>query len=67
MGDSWWQGQGRFVAVALGQQLCDSAVAVASLAEAAAALLQRGIGCGGGSGQLGSGMIINKTRNNLWV
>jgi hypothetical protein len=30
------------------------------LAEAAAALLQRGVGCGGGNGQLGGGMIINK-------
>jgi hypothetical protein len=64
--DSWWPGQGRFVAVALRQQLCGSAVAAASLVEAAAALLQRGVGCGGGSGQLGGGMIINKTRNNLW-
>ncbi len=65
--DSWWQGQGCFAAVALRQQLCGSATALASLAEVAAALLQRGIGCGGGSGQLGGGMIINKTRNNLWV
>ncbi len=65
--DSWWQGQGRFAGVALQQQLCGSAAAAASLAEAVAALLQRGIGCGGGSGQLGGGMIINKTRNNLWV
>jgi hypothetical protein len=71
--DSWWQGQGRFATVALWQQLCGSAVAEASLAaaaslvEAAAALLQRGIGCSGGSGQLDGGMIINKTRNNLWV
>ncbi len=53
------------MAVALRQQLCGSAVAVARLAEAAAALLQHGIGCGGGSGQLGGGMIINKTRNNV--
>jgi hypothetical protein len=37
------------------------------LAEAAAALLQHGIGCGGGSGQLGGGIIINKTRNSIWV
>ncbi len=65
--DSWWQGQGRFAAVALRQQLCGSAAAAASLAEAGAALLQRGVGCGSGSGQLGSGIIINKTRNNLWV
>jgi hypothetical protein len=49
----------------LRQQLCGSAAAAASLAEAAAALLQRGIGCGGSSGQLGGGMIIDKTRNNL--
>jgi hypothetical protein len=62
--DSWWQGRGRFAAVALWQQLCGSAAAAASLAEAAAALLQRGVGGGGGSGQLGSS---NKTRNNLWV
>jgi hypothetical protein len=48
--DSWWQGQGHFVAVALRQQLCGSAAAAASLAEAAAALLQCSIGCGGGSG-----------------
>jgi hypothetical protein len=67
--DLWWQGQGHFVAVALRQQLCGSAAAVASLAEAeaAAALLQQDIGCGGSSGQLGGGMIINKTRNNLRV
>jgi hypothetical protein len=65
--DSWWQGQGCFVAVALRQQLCRSAAAAASLAEAAAALLQRGVGCGGGSGQLGGGIIINKTRNSIWV
>jgi hypothetical protein len=65
--DSWWQGRGRFAAIALRQQLCGGAAAVASLAEAAAALLQRGVGCGGGSGQLGGGMIINKTRNYLWV
>jgi hypothetical protein len=51
----------------LRQQLCGSTAAAASLAEVAAALLQRGIGCGGGSGQLGGSMIINKTRNNLWV
>jgi hypothetical protein len=51
----------------LRQQLCGSTAAAASLTEAAAALLQRSIGCGGGSGQLGGGMIINKTRNNLWV
>jgi hypothetical protein len=37
------------------------------LAEAAVALLQRDIGGSGSSGQLGGGMIINKTRNNLWV
>ncbi len=55
------------MAVALRQQLCGSAAAVASLVEVAAALLQHGVGGGGGSGQLGSGMIINKTRNNLWV
>jgi hypothetical protein len=55
------------MAVALRQQLCGSAAAAASLAEAAAALLQRGISCSGGSGQLVGGMIINKTRNNLWV
>jgi hypothetical protein len=65
--DSWWPGQGRFAAVALQQQLSGSAVAAASLVEAAAALLQRGIGCSSGSGQLGSSMIISKTRNNLWV
>jgi hypothetical protein len=67
--DSWWQGQGRFAGVALRQQLCDSAgaAAAASLTEAVAALLQIGVGCGGGSGQLGGGVIINKTRNNLWV
>ncbi len=65
--DSWWQGQGRLAAVALGQQLCGSAAAVASLAEAAAALLQRGVSCGSGSGQLGGGIIINKTRNSIWV
>ncbi len=59
--DSWWQGRGRFAAVALRQQLCGSAAAVATLAEAAAALLERGIGCGGGSGQLDGCMIINKT------
>ncbi len=52
---------------ALRQQLCGSAAAAASLAEAVAAFLQRGVGCGGGSGQLGGGMIISKTRNNLWV
>jgi hypothetical protein len=51
----------------LRQQLCNRAAAAASLAKVAAALLQRSIGCGGGSGQLGGGMIINKTRNNLWV
>jgi hypothetical protein len=50
-----------FAAAALRQ----NAAAVASLAEAAAALLQRSVGCGSGSGQLGSSMIINKTRNNL--
>jgi hypothetical protein len=65
--DLWWQGQGHFAAVALRQQLCGSAVAVASLAELVAALLKHGIGCGGGSGHLGSGMIIKKSRNNLWV
>jgi hypothetical protein len=65
--DSWWQGRGRFAAVALRQQLCGSAVAGVSLSEVAAAFLQHGIGGGGGSGQLGSGIIINKTRNNLWV
>jgi hypothetical protein len=65
--DLWWQGQGCFAAVALRQQLWGSALAAASLAEAAAALLQRSISGGGGSGQLGGGMIINKTRNNLWV
>ncbi len=65
--DSCWQGQGCFVAVALRQQFCGSAAAAASLAEAVAALLQRGVGCGDGSGQLGGGMIINKTRNNVWV
>ncbi len=32
---------------------------MASLAKAVAALLQRGAGCGGGSGQLGGGIIIN--------
>ncbi len=62
--DLGWQGQGRFVAVALRQQLCSSAAVVASLAEAAAALLQRRVGCVSGSGQLGGGMIINKTGNN---
>jgi hypothetical protein len=65
--DSWWQGQGHFAAVALRQQLWGSAAAAASLAEAAAALLQRGVDCSGGSGQLGSGIIINKTRNSIWV
>ncbi len=65
--DSWWQGQGQFAAIALWQQLCGSAAAAASLAEAAAALLQRGVGCGGGSGQLGGNIIINKTRNSIWV
>ena len=65
--DSWLRGQGRFVAVALRQQLCGSTAAVASLAGVVAALLQRGGSCDGGSGKLGSGMIINKTRNNLWV
>jgi hypothetical protein len=65
--DSWWQGQGCFAAVALRQQLCGSAAVAASLAEAAAALLQRGVGCGGSSGQLGGGIIINKTRNSIWV
>jgi hypothetical protein len=65
--DSWWQGRGSFAAVALGQQLCSSAAAAASLAEAVAAFLQLGVGCGGGSGQLGDGMIFNKTRNTLWV
>ena len=59
--------RGRFAAVALWQQLCGSAAAADSLAEAAAALLQRSVGCGGGSGKLGGGMINNKTRNNLWV
>jgi hypothetical protein len=62
------QGRGCFAAVALRQQLCGSALAAASLAEAAAALLQRSSGGGSsGSGQLGGGMIINKTRNNLWI
>ncbi len=65
--DSWWQGQGRFAAVALQQQLCGSAAGAASLAEGAAALLQHGVGCGGGSGQLGGGIITNKTRNSIWV
>ncbi len=65
--DSWWQGQGHLAAVALRQQLCGSAVVAASLAEAVAALLQRGVGCGGSSCQLGGGIIINKTRNNIWV
>jgi hypothetical protein len=65
--DSWWLGQGCFAAVALRQQLCGSAAAAASLGEAAAALLQHGVGCSGGSGQLGSGIIINKTRNSIWV
>jgi hypothetical protein len=65
--DSWWQGRGCFAAVALQQQLCGSATAAASLAEAAAALLQRSVGCGGSSGQLGSGIIINKTRNSIFV
>jgi hypothetical protein len=65
--DSWWCGQGCFAAVALQQQLCGSAVVAASLGEAAAALLQRSIGCGSVSCHLGGGMIINKTRNNLWV
>jgi hypothetical protein len=65
--DLGWRGQGRFVAVALRQQLCGSAAVATSLAKAAAALLQRCVGGGGGSGQLGGGMIINKTRNNLWV
>jgi hypothetical protein len=65
--DSWWQGQGRFAAAALPQQLCGSAAAAASLAEAATALLQHGVSCGGGSGQLGGGIIINKTRNSIWV
>ncbi len=67
MVDSLWQGRGRFATVALRQQLCSSALAAASLAEATAALLQRGIGCGGGSGQLGGGIIINKPRNSIWV
>ncbi len=67
MVDSWWQRQGHFGAVALRQQLCGSTAATASLAEGAAALLQHGIGCGGGSGQPGGGMIINNTRNNFWV
>ena len=52
------------MAVALQQQFCGSAAAAASLAEAAAALLQHGVGCSGGSGQLGGGIIINKTRNS---
>jgi hypothetical protein len=65
--DSWWQGQGRFAAVALWQQLCGSTAVAASLAKAVAALLQRGIGCGNGSGQLSGGIIINKTRNSIWV
>ncbi len=56
-----------FAAAALRQQFCSSAAAAASLVEVAAALLQCGVGGGGGSGQLGCGMIINKTRNNLWV
>jgi hypothetical protein len=59
--DSWWQGQGRFLAVALRQQLCGSTAAAASLAQAVAALLQHGVGCDGGSGQLGGNIIINKT------
>jgi hypothetical protein len=46
----------------LQQQLCGSTSAVASLAEAGAALLQHGVGGGGGSGQLGGSMIINKTK-----
>jgi hypothetical protein len=54
------------VAVALQQQLCGRTAAAASLAEAAAASLC-GVGCGGGSGQFGSGIIINKTRNSIWV
>ncbi len=55
------------MAVALQQQLCGSAAVAASLVEAVAALLQRHVGCGSSSGQLGGSMIINKTRNNLWV
>ncbi len=55
------------MAVALQQQFCGSAAAAASLAEAVAALLQRGIDCGGGSGQLGGGIIINRTRKSIWV
>jgi hypothetical protein len=51
----------------LWQQLCGSAAVAASLAEAGAALLQHGVVGGGGNGQLGGGMIINKTRTNLWV
>jgi hypothetical protein len=51
----------------LWQQLWGSAAVATSLAEAAAALLQLGIGGAGSSGKLGGGMIINKTRNNLWV
>jgi hypothetical protein len=65
--DLWRRRQGHFAAVALWQQLCGSTAAAASLAEVAAALLQRGVGGSGSSGQLGGGMIINKTRNNLWV
>ncbi len=67
MVDSWCQGQGCFAAVALRQQLCGSAAAATSLAEAVEALLQCGIGCGGGRGQLGGGIIFNKTRNSIWV
>ncbi len=55
------------MAVALRQQLCSSAAAAASLAEVAVALLQRGVGCSSGSGLLGGGIIINKTRNSIWV
>ncbi len=67
--DSWWQEQGRFAAVALRQQLCGSTAAVASLAEAAKALLQRSIGCVGGSGQqqfMGIKQSIYKSDTIKW-
>ncbi len=64
---SWWSGCGLVVAraraLAVELQWSGGGFVVAR----AAALLQRGIGCGSGSGQLGGGMIINETRNNLWV
>jgi hypothetical protein len=62
--------------VARARPLCSSSFGAAALWQRSGgsqlgggggSLLQRSVGCSHGSGQLGGSMIINKTRNNLWV